>query len=67
MQSEDKKNIFLLSFGSVLFLMALFSTDLNDLSFEHNLKAYFKIAVSLILLVVGFYKIQKKKKETPKN
>jgi hypothetical protein len=67
MQSEDKKNIFLLSFGSVLFLMALFSTDLNDLSFEHNLKAYFKIGVSVLIVLLGFYRIQKKKKETPKN
>jgi hypothetical protein len=47
--------------------MALFSTDLNDLSFEHNLKAYFKIAISVTLILFGFYRIQKKKKEAPKD
>lgn len=67
MQIEHKKTKFLLSFGIVLFLMALFSTDLNDFSLDHNSKAYFKIAISGILLLISFYRMQKEKKQKTKN
>jgi TctA family transporter len=66
MQIENKKTKFLLSFGIVLFLMALFSTDLNDFSFEHNSKSYFKITISGILLFIAFYRMQKEKREKTK-
>ncbi len=61
--NNSQKTPLLLSFGLALFLMALLSFDLSNLSIEHNGKAYFKIIVSSILLLIAILRIRKAKKE----
>jgi hypothetical protein len=59
----SQKTQLLMTLGIALFLMALLSFDLSDLSLEHNLKAYFKITVSTAILIIAILRIRKIKKE----
>nr|WP_315164243.1 hypothetical protein [uncultured Flavobacterium sp.] len=59
----SQKTQLLVTLGIALFLMALLSFDLSDLSLEHNAKAYFKITVSTAILIIAILRIRKIKKE----
>ncbi|RKT00673.1 hypothetical protein [Flavobacterium sp. 123] len=59
----SQKTQLLITLGIALFLMALLSFDLSDLSLEHNTKAYFKITVSTAILIIAILRIRKIKKE----
>jgi hypothetical protein len=59
----SQKTQLLITLGIALFLMALLSFDLSDLSLEHNTKAYFKITISTAILIIAILRIRKIKKE----
>lgn len=61
MKTENKLTKFFIYLGIILLTVGLLSVDLDDFSFEHNKKSYFKIIVAVVFLMISFYRIQNEK------